>query len=151
MAPAIKIEGLRKRYGDVAAVDGLDLTVEEGEVLALLGPNGAGKTTTVEILEGYRTRDAGSVSVLGIDPASGGRPFRRRVGIVLQSSGIDQFLTVREVVALYAGYYRRPRDVDEVVELVGLTDSAGKRVRQLSGGQQRRVDLALGLIGDPEL
>jgi ABC-2 type transport system ATP-binding protein len=151
MAAAISIEGLRKAYGDVVAVDGLDLTVEEGEILALLGPNGAGKTTTVEILEGYRTRDEGSVQVLGIDPAAGGRPFRRRIGIVLQSSGIDQFLTVREVVQLYAGYYPRPRDVDEVIELAGLTEKAGNRVRQLSGGQQRRVDLALGLIGDPEL
>ena len=151
MAAAIHIEGLRKSYGEVVAVAELDLTVEEGEILALLGPNGAGKTTTVEILEGYRTRDTGSVSVLGIDPASGGRPFRRRIGIVLQSSGIDQFLTVREVVQLYAGYYPRPRDVDEVIELAGLTEKAGNRVRQLSGGQQRRVDLALGLIGDPEL
>jgi ABC-2 type transport system ATP-binding protein len=151
MTAAITIEGLRKAYGDVVAVDRLDLTVEEGEILALLGPNGAGKTTTVEILEGYRTRDEGTVRVLGIDPAEGGRPFRRRIGIVLQSSGIDQFLTVREVVQLYAGYYPRPRDVDEVIEMAGLTEKAGSRVRQLSGGQQRRVDLALGLIGDPEL
>jgi ABC-2 type transport system ATP-binding protein len=151
MAPAIVIEGLRKNYGETTAVDGIDLTVDEGEVFALLGPNGAGKTTTVEILEGFRARDSGSVSVLGIDPAEGGRAFRRRVGIVLQSSGIDQFLTVREVVALYAGYYPHPRDVDEVIETVGLVEKSKSRVRQLSGGQQRRVDLALGLIGDPEL
>ena len=105
MAAAIVIEGLRKSYGETAAVDGIDLTVDEGEIFALLGPNGAGKTTTVEILEGFRERDSGSVTVLGTDPAEGGRAFRRRVGIVLQSSGIDQFLTVREVVALYAGYY----------------------------------------------
>ncbi len=151
MAAAIVIEGLRKSYGETVAVDGIDLTVDEGEILALLGPNGAGKTTTVEILEGFRERDSGSVTVLGIDPAEGGRAFRRRVGIVLQSSGIDQFLTVREVVALYAGYYPHPRDVDEVIETVGLVEKAKSRVRQLSGGQQRRVDLALGLIGDPEL
>ena len=151
MTAAIQIEGLRKSYGDTVAVRGLDLTVEEGEILALLGPNGAGKTTIVEILEGFRPRDAGSVSVLGIDPASGGRAFRARVGIVLQSSGIDQFLTVREVLQLYAGYYPRSRDIDETLAVVGLGEKAGSRVRTLSGGQQRRVDLALGLVGDPEL
>jgi ABC-2 type transport system ATP-binding protein len=133
------------------AVRGVDLTIEEGETLALLGPNGAGKTTTVEILEGFRGRDAGEVSVLGMDPATGGRVLRRRMGIVLQECGIDQFLTVREVADLYAGYYDHPRDVDEVIALVGLSEKAGSRVRQLSGGQQRRIDLALGLIGDPEL
>ncbi len=151
MRPAIEIRGLRKAYGDTVAVRDVDLVVEPGEILALLGPNGAGKTTTVEILEGFRPRDAGSVAVLGIDPADGGRDLRERVGIVLQSSGIDQFLTVREVLVLYAGYYPRSVDIDELLETVGLSDKAGSRVRNLSGGQQRRVDLALGLVGDPEL
>jgi ABC-2 type transport system ATP-binding protein len=151
MSSAIEIRGLRKAYGDTVAVRDIDLVVEQGEILALLGPNGAGKTTTVEILEGFRTRDAGTVSVLGLDPASGGRSMRERVGIVLQSSGIDQFLTVREVLVLYAGYYPRSVDIDQLLETVGLTEKAGSRVRALSGGQRRRVDLALGLVGDPEL
>jgi ABC-2 type transport system ATP-binding protein len=148
---AIEITGLRKSYGPTVAVRDIDLAVQQGEILALLGPNGAGKTTTVEILEGFRDRDAGSVTVLGMDPAVGGRALRERVGIVLQSSGIDQFLTVREVLVLYAGYYPRSVDIDELLETVGLTEKAGSRVRSLSGGQQRRVDLALGLVGDPEL
>ncbi len=151
MTAAVEIRGLRKVYGDTVAVRDIDLIIEPGEILALLGPNGAGKTTTVEILEGFRPRDAGSVAVLGIDPAQGGRALRERVGIVLQSSGIDQFLTVREVLALYAGYYPRSVDIDELLETVGLSEKAGSRVRNLSGGQQRRVDLALGLVGDPEL
>jgi ABC-2 type transport system ATP-binding protein len=151
LTAAIEIRGLRKAYGDTVAVRDIDLVVEPGEILALLGPNGAGKTTTVEILEGFRPRDAGLVEVLGIDPAQGGRALRERVGIVLQSSGIDQFLTVREVLILYAGYYPRSVDIDELLETVGLSEKAGSRVRNLSGGQQRRVDLALGLVGDPEL
>jgi len=151
MSSAIEIRGLRKAYGDTVAVRDIDLVVEQGEILALLGPNGAGKTTTVEILEGFRSRDAGTVSVLGFDPAGGGRPLRERVGIVLQSSGIDQFLTVREVLVLYAGYYPRAVDIELLLETVGLTEKAASRVRALSGGQQRRVDLALGLVGDPEL
>ncbi|MCB2222685.1 MAG: ABC transporter ATP-binding protein [Actinobacteria bacterium] len=149
--PAIHIEGLVKRYGGLEAVAGLSLTVEEGEVLALLGPNGAGKTTTVEILEGHRTRDAGRVTVLGMDPAAGGRAYRERIGIVLQSSGIDRQLTVGELLALYAPLYPRPRPIGEVLEIVGLTDKEGSRVKTLSGGQARRLDLALGIVGGPDL
>jgi ABC-2 type transport system ATP-binding protein len=149
--PAIEVRDLRKSYGTNEAVRGISFRVEVGEVLAILGPNGAGKTTTVEILEGYRERTSGNVSVLGTDPASGGSALRQRVGIVLQSCGFDSFLSVHEMVQMYREYYPRPRDVDEVIELVGLTDKASSRVRSLSGGQQRRLDLALGLIGDPEL
>ncbi len=149
--PAIEVRGLRKTYGTLEAVGGIDLRVERGQVFALLGPNGAGKTTTVEILEGYRDRTAGEVSVLGEDPARRSLPLRRRVGIVLQSTGVDPFLTVRETVALYAGYYPRPRDVDEVIELVGLTEKRDAKVVRLSGGQQRRLDVAIALAGDPEL
>jgi ABC-2 type transport system ATP-binding protein len=148
---AIEVRGLRKSYGDVEAVRGIDLDVDAGEVFALLGPNGAGKTTTVEILEGYRRRTAGEVSVLGHDPARHELAFRRRIGIVLQSTGVDPFLTVRETVALYAGYYPRPRDVDEVIEVVGLSEKRNARVNRLSGGQQRRLDVAIALAGDPEL
>jgi ABC-2 type transport system ATP-binding protein len=151
VAAAIEVVDLHKSYGDREAVRGISFTVGEGEVLALLGPNGAGKTTTVEILEGYRTRTAGEVRVLGEDPAVAGRALRERVGIVLQSSGIDRFLSVREVVEMYAGYYPRPRPVDEVIELVGLAERRSDRVRMLSGGQQRRLDVALGLVGDPDL
>jgi ABC-2 type transport system ATP-binding protein len=151
VADAIVVTGLQKSYGVTRAVDGVDLRVGIGEIVAVLGPNGAGKTTTVEILEGFRRRDAGTVSVLGMDPQSGGRALRTRIGIVLQSTGIEPFLTVREVVALYGGYYPRHRDVDEVIDLVGLTEKSSNRVKTLSGGQQRRVDLALGLIGDPDL
>jgi ABC-2 type transport system ATP-binding protein len=151
MTVAIDIKGLHKSYGSVEAVAGIDLTVEVGEVFALLGPNGAGKTTIVEILEGYRERSAGDVSVLGHDPAKHERAFRRRIGIVLQSTGIDPYLTVRETVALYAAYYPRPRNVDEVIEVVGLIEKRDVRVLKLSGGQQRRLDVAIALAGDPEL
>jgi len=149
--PAIVVAELRKSYGEVEAVAGIDLTVEAGEVFALLGPNGAGKTTTVEILEGFRERTAGEVSVLGHDPARRERALRARIGIVLQSTGVDPYLTVRETVDLYARYYPSPRDVDEVVELVGLTDKRDTRVIKLSGGQQRRLDVAIALAGDAEL
>jgi ABC-2 type transport system ATP-binding protein len=147
----ITVAGLRKTYGDLEAVAGIDLAVRSGEVFALLGPNGAGKTTTVEILEGYRDRTAGEVSVLGFDPADRSRELRRRVGIVLQSTGVDPYLTVRETVALYASYYPSPRNVDEVVDLVGLSEKRDARVVKLSGGQQRRLDVAIALAGDPEL
>jgi ABC-type multidrug transport system ATPase subunit len=148
---AVTVEGLRKDYGSLRAVDGLSFTIEEGEVFALLGPNGAGKTTTVEILEGYRRRTAGEVSVLGVDPASGGRALRERVGIVLQEAGLDAELTVHELVEMYGGFYPRRRPTDQVVELVGLADKRTARVKTLSGGQRRRLDLALGLVGDPDL
>ena len=151
MQNAIRVSGLRKRYGDVEAVRGIDFEVAEGECFALLGPNGAGKTTTVEILEGYRDRDGGEVEVLGHDPRRGERSLRERVGIVLQSSGQFRELTVREVLDLFGGYYPSPRDSGEVIGLVGLDDKAGARVKTLSGGQQRRLDLALGLVGDPDL
>jgi ABC-2 type transport system ATP-binding protein len=147
----ITVTGLRKTYGDLEAVAGIDLAIRSGEVFALLGPNGAGKTTTVEILEGYRVRTAGEVSVLGFDPADRSRELRRRVGIVLQSTGVDPYLTVRETVALYASYYPSPRNVDEVVDLVGLAEKRDARVIKLSGGQQRRLDVAIALAGDPEL
>ncbi|HSJ00351.1 MAG TPA: ABC transporter ATP-binding protein [Patescibacteria group bacterium] len=148
---AVEVRGLRKSYGAVQAVRGIDLRVEPGEVFALLGPNGAGKTTTVEILEGHRTRDAGDATVLGHDPGRNERALRERVGIVLQQTGVDQYLTVREVVEMVAGYYPKPRDVDEVIELAGLGEQRDRRIRQLSGGQKRRVDLAVALSGDPEL
>jgi ABC-2 type transport system ATP-binding protein len=151
LAPAIEVRGLRKHYGSVEAVRDVDLRVAVGEVFALLGPNGAGKTTTVEILEGHRTRSAGEVRVLGHDPARAERAYRERIGIVLQSTGVEVYLTVREVVELHAGYYPRPRDVDEVIGLVGLTEQRDRRVHKLSGGQRRRVDLAVALAGDPEL
>ena len=149
--PAILVRDLRKSYGDVDAVRGIDFDVARGEVFGLLGPNGAGKTTTVEILEGYRNRTGGIVSVLGHDPAGRPRALRERIGIVLQSSGMYRYLTVREAVAHWAALYPRPRDVEEVIEVVGLQDSAEVRVRRLSGGQARRLDLALALVGDPEL
>ena len=148
---AVEVRGLRKSYGGVHAVRGIDLRVEPGEAFALLGPNGAGKTTTVEILEGHRKRDAGEASVLGHDPGRNERALRERVGIVLQQTGVDEYLTVREVVEMVAGYYPRPRDVDEVIELAGLREQRDRRIRQLSGGQKRRVDLAVALAGDPEL
>ncbi len=149
--PAILVRDLRKSYGSVEAVRGIDFDVARGEVFGLLGPNGAGKTTTVEILEGYRSRTGGIVSVLGHDPAARGRALRERVGIVLQSSGMYRYLNVREAVEHWAALYPHPRDVDEVIALVGLQESAGVRVRRLSGGQARRLDLALALVGDPEL
>ncbi|WP_405145239.1 ABC transporter ATP-binding protein [Sphaerisporangium sp. NBC_01403] len=148
---AVMARGLTKRYGDVRAVDGVDLEIQAGEVFAILGPNGAGKSTTVEILEGYRKRDAGEVSVLGIDPQHPTRLWRSRVGIVLQTANDTAELTVRETVRHFAGYYPNPRDPDEVIARVGLTEKAGNRVRQLSGGQRRRVDVALGVVGNPEL
>lgn len=147
----IEVSGLVKRYGSVTAVDGVSFSVQPGEVFALLGPNGAGKSTTIEICEGYRTHDAGDVSVLGLDPARAGRELRDRIGIVLQSTGIERELSVREALKLYGAAYRRPRDVDEVIDLVGLTEKADARVKTLSGGQQRRIDLALGIIGSPEV
>ena len=148
---AIRVAGLRKAYGEVEAVAGLDFEVAEGECFALLGPNGAGKTTTVEILEGYRRRSAGEVEVLGFDPERGERSFRERIGIVLQSAGVDRELTVEEIVGLFGGYYPHPRDVGDVVDLVGLGEKRTARVKTLSGGQQRRLDLALGIVGDPDL
>jgi ABC-2 type transport system ATP-binding protein len=148
---AVVVRGLRKRYGERTAVDGVDLDVAHGEVFALLGPNGAGKTTTVEILEGYRSRDDGDVSVLGHDPAAATPPWRARVGVVLQSVADLSELTVRETVRHFAGYYPAARDPDEVIETVGLTSSARQRTRTLSGGQRRRLDVALGILGRPEL
>jgi len=148
---AITVAGLRKSYGSTEAIKGISFEVAEGEVFALLGPNGAGKTTTVEILEGYRRRDAGTVSVLGMDPERGGSRLRERIGIVLQECGFEELLTVEEMLARQAGYYPAPRPVEEVIDLVGLGDKARARVRTLSGGQRRRLDLALALIGGPDL
>ena len=149
--PVIEVDDLRKRYGDVTAVDGVGFHVEAGEVYALLGENGAGKSTTVEILEGHRERTSGSASVLGVDPGRAGREFHDRIGVVLQSAGIESEFSVREVIELYASAYRRPRPLAEVVELVGLDDEVDRRVGSLSGGQKRRVDLALGIVGRPEV
>ena len=150
-APAVRVRGLTKSYKDVTAVAGIDLTIGRGEVFALLGPNGAGKTTTVEILEGYRQRDGGEVAVLGLDPGRQRNALKSRIGIVLQSTGVDRYLTVAETVAMYAGYYPHPRPVDEILEVVGLAEKRNTRVVRLSGGQQRRLDVAIALAGDPEL
>lgn len=150
-APAISVTGLRKTYGSHAAVDGLDLHVETGEIFALLGPNGAGKTTTVEILEGFRVPDSGTVRVLGEDPASADRAWRSRIGVVMQDSRDTPELSVAELVHHVATYYPSPRDPDEVIDVVGLRAKAGTRARQLSGGQRRRLDVALGIVGNPEL
>jgi len=147
----ISARALRKSYDGIEAVRGIDLEVARGEIFAFVGPNGAGKTTTVEILEGYRRRTAGEATVLGTDPAAAGREWRERVGIVLQECRMQRELTVRETVSQYAGYYRHPRPVEETIELAGLSASADARAGKLSGGQQRRLDVALALIGDPEL
>jgi ABC-2 type transport system ATP-binding protein len=153
MTPAILATGVRKAFGETLVLDGVDLTVEEGAIFALLGPNGAGKTTTLEILEGFRKRDSGRVEVLGHDPGSRSerRRLRERIGLVLQDIAVEPYLTVRETVARSAGYYPAPRGVDEVIELVGLAGQERAKVRNLSGGQKRRLDLALGVIGDPDL
>ena len=148
---AISVRGLRKTYGQLEAVRGVDFEIDAGEVFGLLGPNGAGKTTTVEILEGYRHRDAGEVTVLGHDPERPGPEFRQRIGVVLQQSQLWQNITVRETHAMFAGYYEKPRDADEVIELVGLADKRDARVKTLSGGQKRRLDLGVALVGDPDL
>jgi ABC-2 type transport system ATP-binding protein len=148
---AIEVSGLRKAYGNLEAVRGVDFEIEEGEVFGLLGPNGAGKTTTVEILEGYRKRDAGEVRVLGHDPDRPGADFRERIGVVLQQSELWPNLTVREAHTIFAGYYSVPRDVDEVIALIGLQEKATARIKSLSGGQKRRLDLGIALVGDPEL
>jgi len=147
----VRVRGLRKTYGPREVVRGIDLDVAAGEIVALLGPNGAGKTTTVEILEGYRTRSAGEVSVLGHDPGRSEPAYKARIGIVLQTSGTERYLTAQEVVELYRGYFPTPRLTGEVLELVGLTAQAGMRVGRLSGGQRRRLDLAIALVGRPEL
>jgi ABC-2 type transport system ATP-binding protein len=148
---AISVRGLRKSYGAVEALRGIDFEVARGEVFGLLGPNGAGKTSTVEILEGYRKRDGGEVDVIGFDPGKAERAFRERIGVVLQSSELWPTLTVRETHALFAGYYERPRPIDEVIDLVGLREKRDARVKTLSGGQKRRLDLGIALVGDPEL
>jgi ABC-2 type transport system ATP-binding protein len=149
--PVIAVAGLRKAYGTIAAVNGVDLEVRRGEVFAFLGPNGAGKTTTVEILEGFRERDAGSVEVLGADPAVAESAWRQRIGVVLQESEVPGLLTVREALELFGGYFDRPRPIDETIALVGLSPQADQRAAKLSGGQRRRLDVALALIGSPEL
>jgi ABC-2 type transport system ATP-binding protein len=148
---AVAVGDLRKSYGGHEALRGISFEIREGEVFSLLGPNGAGKTTTIEILEGYRTRDGGDVSVLGVDPARASSAWRGRIGVVLQSSAMYETLTVRESLALFAGYYKRPRPVDEVVSVVGLDEKRDSLVRKLSGGQRRRLDFGLALVGDPEL
>ena len=151
MTPVVSVRGLTKSYGEFEAVKGIDFELGAGEVFGLLGPNGAGKTTTIEILEGYRERDAGEVEVLGADPATADLDWRGRIGVVLQSSAMYENLTVAEHLAQFAGYYEHPRPVDEVIGLIGLDEKRDTRARRLSGGQRRRLDLGLALIGDPEL
>jgi ABC-2 type transport system ATP-binding protein len=151
VTPVVSVRGLTKSYGDFEALKGVDFELRPGEVFGLLGPNGAGKTTTIEILEGYRRRDAGEVEVLGADPENAGLGWRGRIGVVLQSSAMYENLTVTEQLAQFAGYYEHPRPVDEVIELIGLEEKRETRARRLSGGQRRRLDLGLALIGDPEL
>ena len=151
MKYAVQVKNLRKKYQNVQAVAGVDLEVEAGEIFALLGPNGAGKTTTVEILEGYRDRDSGEVSVLGVDPASADLTWRNRIGIVLQSNSDTAELKVIETIRFFADYYKNPRNVDEVIAAVGLTEKIDAKGRELSGGQRRRLDVALGILGNPEL
>ena len=149
--PAIEVRGLHKSYGRVEAVRGIDLCVSKGEVFALLGPNGAGKTTTVEILEGHRDRSAGDVSVLGYDPGRNDRALKRRIGIVLQSTSVEPYLSVEETINLFRGYYPHPLPLEQILEVIGLREQRRIRVKRLSGGQQRRLDVAIGLAGDPEL
>jgi ABC-2 type transport system ATP-binding protein len=149
--PVISIRGLRKSYGDAEAVRGIDLEVLPGEIFAFLGPNGAGKTTTVEILEGYRKRSSGDITVFGEDPERADRAWRERIGVVLQSGRLEPYLTVAESLSLYAGYYRAPRPVEEVIEAIGLSGKADERTGRLSGGQQRRLDVGMALVGDPDL
>ncbi|MGH8872142.1 MAG: ABC transporter ATP-binding protein [Acidimicrobiia bacterium] len=148
---AIEVRGLVKHYGELAAVDEVELTIEAGEVFALLGPNGAGKTTTVEILEGHRVADRGQISVLGFDPATGGREYRERIGIVLQEGAVERELSIREALEIYGGMYPKQVPADEVISMVGLEEKADARIKTLSGGQQRRLELGLGLVGDPDL
>jgi len=151
VTPVVSVRGLTKSYGEFEALKGIDFELGAGEVFGLLGPNGAGKTTTIEILEGYRERDSGEVEVLGADPASADLDWRGRIGVVLQSSAMYENLTVAEHLAQFAGYYEHPRPVDEVIGLIGLEEKRDTRARRLSGGQRRRLDLGLALIGDPEL
>jgi ABC-2 type transport system ATP-binding protein len=151
VTPVVSVRGLTKSYGEFEALKGIDFELRAGEVFGLLGPNGAGKTTTIEILEGYRKRDAGDAEVLGVDPATAGSDWRGRIGVVLQSSAMYENLTVEEQLAQFAGYYEHPRPVDDVIELIGLDEKRGTRARRLSGGQRRRLDLGLALIGNPEL
>lgn len=148
---AVEVRGLRKRYGELTAVDGVDLGIRRGEVFGILGPNEYGKSTTVEILQGHRSRDEGTVTVLGVDPARADRRWRSRVGIVWQDESAPAELTVRETVAHFARYYPGPRDCEDVIALVGLEQKAGARVKELSGGRRRRLDVALGVVGSPEL
>ena len=150
-SPAVSVRGLRKSYGPVQAVREIDLEIPVGKIFALLGPNGAGKTTTIEILEGYRSRDAGAVEVLGCDPATERSRLKPRIGIVFQSTGVEPYLTVRETVTMYASLYPHPRAIDEVIEVVDLSAKRDERVVHLSGGQQRRLEMAIALVGDPDL